>query len=381
MGRVHRVRRAGSSVIRRIGAILAVAAAAALLAPGAGASVKPSFWGLNLAFYESVPRGDRTRLENAGLRTMRVTLNWYAIQPSRLQTDWSKPDALFTRLAKLGIQPQPLIFGSPFWANGATSLTGQPLDGQTHAMPPVGTASARAAWQSFVQAAVNRYKPGGTFWTAFEQANPGVKPRPIRRWQIWNEPNIPEFFQPKPSVREYARLVRIADRAVDAADPTAKVALAGMLVNARFPETRFLRKLYARPGMSDSFDMVAVHPYGGTVQAVRREVDAVRRTMRQAHDGATPIWVSETSWSSGRNASRIDKGLRGQARELRRTFRMYVHNHRRWRLAEVSWFDLHDPNPDPGTGCDWCRHAGLINYHGRPKPAWRAFRSFLNEAR
>ncbi len=173
----------------------------------------------------------------------------------------------------------------------------------------------------------------------------------------------------------------MAHDAVAAADPDAKVALAGMLVNARFSEPRFLRKLYARPDMKDAFDIVAVHPYGGSVSAVEREMDAVRRTMDAEHDRRTPLWVSETSWSSGRNTSRIDKGVRGQARSLRRTFRMYLRNRHRWRLAEVSWFDLHDPSPEPGTGCDWCRHAGLINYHGRPKPAWQAFRGFLREAR
>jgi hypothetical protein len=350
------------------------------IAQPAQARVKPGFYGLNLAFYEKLSRSDRVLLKKSGLRTMRVTLNWSGVQPTQLKTDWSQPDALFGQLAKLGIRPQPLIYSSPYWVNGDTvPVTGQPLAGQKHSTPPVGSAQARADWRAFVQAAVNRYKPGGTFWTGpFAQQHPGVKPQPVEQWQVWNEPNIVRSFDPAPSVRKYATLVKSAHAAIEAADPSARIALAGMPTDADLPEAKFLRKLYGVSGIKKDFDVVAVHPYGPSVANVRSDTAAIRHVMRRAHDGRTPIWVSETSWGSAPKDGHINQGRRGQARMLTRTMKTFAHRRRALGVNEVSWFVLRDPPAGTSVGdCTWCRYAGLLSSDGNPKPSWGAFERLL----
>jgi hypothetical protein len=375
-----RPERSPARALPGIACCILLAAVLAGTARPAQARVKPSFYGLNLAFYEKLARSDRGLLKRSGLRTMRVTLNWSGVQPTQLKTDWSVPDALFGQLAKLGIRPQPLIYSSPYWVNGGTlPITGQPTDGQKHSTPPVGSPQARADWRAFVQGAVNRYKPGGAFWTGpFAQANPGVKPMPVKQWQVWNEPNIVRSFDPQPSVHKYAILLKDARKAIQAADPSARIALAGMPTDADLPEAKFLRKLYGVNGIKRDFDVVAVHPYGPSVANVRSDTAAIRHVMRRAHDGRTPIWVSETSWGSAPKDGHINQGRRGQARMLTRTMKMFAHHRGALGVNEVSWFVLRDPPAGTSVGdCTWCRYAGLLDDAGKPKPAWKAFRKLL----
>ncbi len=340
---------------------------------------KPGFYGLNFAFYDHLSRSDRALLAKTRLHTMRVTINWSDVEPTATKVDWSQPDALISQLAKLGIRPQPLLYSSPYWVNGLTNpVTGAPLGNQQHSTPPVGSANARGDWRAFVQAAVNRYKPDGTFWRAFAKANPGVRPQPVKQWQVWNEPNIARSFDPEPSVQKYVTVLRDAHRAIRAADPSAKIALAGMPTDVKFSAADYLKQLYRVKGVKHAFDVVAVHPYGSTVHDVRAATAGVHAVMRKAHDAKTPIWVSETSWGSAPKDGHINQGLRGQARLLRRTLKTLAHRRRALNVHEVSWFVLRDPGPSVNVGtCSWCKHSGLLDRAGNPKPAWKAFRRIV----
>jgi hypothetical protein len=371
--------RAGRARRRRLGWATATLATLAALAPaGARAAAGPNFWGLNLAFYDNVPGSDMARLSRAGLRTMRVTIGWSDIQPTPDTTDWSRPDALVGRLAQLGIRAQPTLLSSPYWVNGLTAPTGLPLSGQTHATPPVGSPQATAAWRSFVEAVVNRYKPGGAFWTGpFAREHPGAKPVPIRRWQIWNEPNIPQFFAPQPSAEEYARLVKVAHAGMHAADPQAKLALAGLPSTTLLPGAEFLREFYRVPGIKRDFDVVAVHPYGASLAQVKSNIRADRRVMLEAHDARTPVWVSEIAWGSAPSDGNINVGRDGQARRVARTMEMLQRNRKDLNIGEVSWFVFRDPHWNGHADCRWCPFAGLIDSHDRPKPAWRVFKQIV----
>ena len=94
------------------------------------------------------------------------------------------------------------------------------------------SAKARKAWTAFLSAAVERYGPGGDFWTenapGVVQYKPAIpKPVPIRDWQIWNEANFFYFAYPV-SPQRYARLLRISSPAIKRIDPGAKVILTGL---------------------------------------------------------------------------------------------------------------------------------------------------------
>ena len=65
------------------------------------------------------------------------------------------------------------------------------------AITPLGSKHARKAWKQFLQMAVKRYGPGGSYWTLhYKLDHPGKRAVPIKAWQVWNEPNLQSAMKP-----------------------------------------------------------------------------------------------------------------------------------------------------------------------------------------
>src|SRR5262249_654445 len=152
----------------------------------------------------------------------------------------------------------------------------------------------------FVTDAVNRYKPGGTFWSSpywvsFAAAHPGIQPMPIIDWQLWNEVNSPSYSTYHPNPRQYAALLKVTGAAVHGAAPWGRVILAGLFhrpVQRRaIPLPAYLNALYKIKGTKNAFDALAVHPYATAPGAALALVRSVRRLTRRHGDGSAPIWV------------------------------------------------------------------------------------------
>jgi hypothetical protein len=356
---------------------LIVAAAAALLLTACGSSPAGSspaeaapagFYGIARGTTPLDARDAQT-MRRAGVRTIRFLLVWPVVQPARGSFNWGAADRAVGQAAAKGIQPVPFVFGSPSW------VAGEPAN------PPIDTASQRAAWRAFLVAAVRRYGPHGAYWkTAYRQQFPGAAPLPIRAWQIWNEPNLPHYFAPKPSAAKYARLLRISHDAIRAQDPHAKIVLAGMPGYGK-PDTawEFLKKLYRRRGFKQDFEAAALHPYARTVDQLKLEIKKVRSVMRKRGDGRAPLWLTELGWGSNPpDRFGLNKGLRGQKRMLSRSFKLIRHHRAKWRVQRLFWFDWRDPPKSQPQPCSFCSSAGLLKYNRDPKPAWKAYKRFAS---
>jgi Beta-galactosidase len=341
----------------RIAPWLAVAAVLLLGGTPAAAQARP----VPKGFFGVVPQGalsdrDLDRMEGA-VGTLRVPLYWSESEPRPGAYDFSRFDAVLAAASERHIRVLPFVYGSPAWV------------ARTHAHPPLASARARGQWTSFLRRLVTRYGPGGEFWQ-------GRKARlPIRTWQIWNEPNFRLFWQPRPSPRRYAELLRLSARAIRGADLGARIALAGVApVGAGFLPWVFLRQLYRAPAVKRSFDLAAVHPYATTVPRMEEQVWIARRVMAEAGDERTPLLISEIGVaSSGSIPSAFVRGDLGQAAFLRGALDLLLDKRRAWRIAGVDWFTWQD-TAQPDMHCAFCQGAGLIDLDGRPKPAWRAFR-------
>jgi len=112
-----------------------------------------------------------------------------------------------------------------------------------------------ADYANFLTDLVQRYGPTGTFWASHSD----IPKRPIRQWQIWNEPNI-GFFWHAPHMAGYAALLRAAHDAIKRADPGAGVILGALSNSKQSLSWRSLGELY-HAGARDLFDAVTVHPY------------------------------------------------------------------------------------------------------------------------
>ncbi len=346
--------------------VLASAVVLACVAAPVRAAAPPGFFGT--VTITSLGNDDYFRMEHVGSTRLRFLMLWNGIDRTRHGAyDWNGPDAIVSNAAQHGIQLLPILIGTPSYLSGCASRS-------CSVRIPVHSKAKRNAWQRFVEAAVRRYGPGGTFWAA----NPDLPSDPIRTWQIWNEENNASLHA-KP--KDYAKLLQISDKTIKAVDPTARVVLGGLAgnVSSGHPHATaedYLGDLY-KHGAKSSFDDVALHPYAQKVHDVGREIKAVRKVMGQHHAGSRPLLITEIGWGSGAPKEHHQFVLtpKGQKKRLQQSFKLLVSHRRKWHLGGVYWFDWRDPAR--GTGlCGFCYSSGLLKHNGGAKPALNAFKQF-----
>jgi polysaccharide biosynthesis protein PslG len=353
-----------AAALAGIGIFLAVVATPA-------AAVPRDLFGLTKG-KQALDGQDLNTIRSTGVRTFRFVLDWSGTQPNQgAPPNFVPIDRFVGDLAAKGIRPLPFVYGSPSWIAKSPNR------------PPLGSPRKQRAWRQFLAAAVTRYEPGGTYWTGggpgdYQQQHPGASPKPITAWQIWNEPNLPKYFVRKNLTRKYAKLVKISNAAISGADPQAKVVLAGLTGYAKPRGWTLLDHLYDIRGIKRRFDVAALHPYAATIGQFRTELKKMHQVMKQHHDGGTALWLTEVGWGSSRGSRRfpLNKGLQGQKRMLRRSFKFVLRKRRALSINRVLWFQWRDPAGGGKFACSFCDSAGLLRHNREPKPAYRAFKSF-----
>ncbi len=341
-------------------AALSPPASASLFAPPAPPTGQLDFG--TYVFAEPFNELELRRLRAAGGEVIRTTFLWSKVQRTRLPFyDWSEYDALVARAAAAGVSILPVLIGSPQFV------------APRGAAPPT-TPLGKALFARYARAAVERYGPGGEFW----RENPFVPYEPIEAWEVWNEPNLASFWtEGDPDAQEYAALLKLIGGAIHEADPRAKVVFAGMPEprgSRPIPADEFLADVYEVPGIEAAFDVVAAHPYAGSVGGVDRRLARLRAVMRRNGDEEKPLWITELGWSSTGIDHYLVKDLDSQARLTRDTIAMLRERAAEYKLGTVIFFRWQDPD----VGCSkvggcWYDNAGLFTSDERPKPAWKAF--------
>jgi hypothetical protein len=359
--------------------MLAVASVAAMGIFASTAQALPAgFWGV-------VPQGGLSdeqfqRLNGGGVESVRVPLGWANVQSVRGGSyDWTGIDDQILAASKAGIKVLPFLTGAPEWAVPmATVPQSGGLKAPAH-LPVSG--AARSGWIGFLTAAVARYGPNGSFWSE----HPAVPKMPLRRWQIWNEPNF-KFFVAKPNPAEYGKLVKISYNALKVADPGAQTILAGLFSRPKGARDRktgkhkslnwyasdFVSQMYKlTPGVKAKFNGAALHPYTIFARELPEVTEELREVMRLNGDGGKGLWITELSWSSRPKTSSnlFGKGLAGQARELRNAFSVLRKSQVKWKVKSVFWFSV----DDVAGACNFCDGSGLFGSGFKPKPSWFSY--------
>lgn len=370
-------------------AALLVAAVLVLSVFAATASALPArFWGV---VPQAAPSEEQfQRLQRGGVDSIRIPIDWAGLQPTKSSViDWSGVDSVVERAAKANVEVLPFISGAPTWAVPLATVSG--TSGKAPAHLPA-TGGAATAWKAFLQQAVTRYGPNGTFWAT----HPAVPVHPIRAWQVWNEPNF-KYFVAKPNPVEYGKLVKLSFGAIRGVDPGAQVILAGLFARpkeGRYLELKrgkkvvrhptnpnyfagyFLEQMYkGNPGIKSKFTGAALHPYTPAYKYLADEIEEFRAVMSLNHDAAKGLWVTELSWSSEPPNPAVDqfaKGVAGQARELKGAFTLLRSKAAKWKLQRLYWFSV----DDQVGACNFCGGSGLFAKGFKPKKSWFEYVKF-----
>jgi len=336
--------------------LAAVTAALLLLPAGAAADRAKPFFGVHV---RSIAGGDYKRMRRSKVGLVRTG---FPIATARTDPDapydWHWFDRTVLGTARHGIDLLPVVYGVPPWLRGGLrTIAGDPFD---------------LAWQDYLQALVLRYGAGGEFWAE----HPGVPYRPVRSWQIWNEPNsFVNWSEPDP--RQYGRFLARSARTVHRADPSARVIAAGIVaqpVNGTAPVgAAYLREMLRLRSVRRGVDAIATHPYTKTVAKAKQLIKRTRRVMDRAGLERTPIWVTEIGWGEGKRKSNpLIVSAAKQRRNLRDSFRMMLKERRKLRIAKVVWYQWRD---GLDSVCGWCSTSGLLNEDGSPKQLLGEFRA------
>ncbi|MFN8108990.1 MAG: hypothetical protein U0Y82_03975 [Thermoleophilia bacterium] len=309
-------------------------------------------------------------------RMTRVDILWSRVatrrpadprNPADPAYNWGVYDQVFRGLAARGIGTIVDFASTPSWAS-ATGKTG---------------AAPRPTDAGLFAGAIARRYSG-----AFRDADGLALPR-ITRIEVWNEPNIAQYWFPQcrrgprdqyvpVAARQYAALVAVAAREIRAADPTAVVIAgvagpAGNLTDAG----KHCRTGTESVSVSTMINTLAVndvrvdawsqhmYPIGSPDQATFfpswRTINQLNPLLDKLSPGL-PVYVTETGYHTSYNRfHRYFVSEQQQSDWLAQTFDWA---NRTPRVAATIWFNLQD-NPS-WTG-------GLLRSDLTAKPAWARY--------
>jgi hypothetical protein len=302
-----------------------------------------------------VQRAHAALMARSGVESVRTVFSWaHAQVEGPGSADFSRTDRVVAHAARRGMDVLPVVMYAPPWAQLNAELASPPASPTDYA--------------AYLGLLVDRYGPGGSFWRSRRR----LPERPIRNWQIWNEPHLQWQWSAPTWLEEYVTLLRHAHAAVKQRDPGARVVLAG-LTNFGWQE---LARVYAAGGGA-FFDVAAAHAYTGRPPRSLAVLRRFRRVMDRAGDGGKPLWMTEASWPAGlgRMNSTADFAVDDltMAAFLFRFYRAAARSADRLRLQRVYWYTWASSYR---VGRDIFEYAGLLSFaHGRtrPRPALRAF--------
>jgi hypothetical protein len=189
-------------------------------------------------------------MRGVGATWDRLELRWDEVEPEPGAYHFERIDRLFAEAERWDFRVVAVLIGVPRWAVDRPERAG--------AGPP----SDWAAWGRFVSAVASRYRDR------------------VAAWEVWNEPNIPEFW--RGSVADYARLLRVAYPALKRGAPASTVLVGGLVQD----DGAWLRQLLrAEP----PFDAVAWHVYNDPREVTRLAALTKRLGVEP------PIWITEAN--------------------------------------------------------------------------------------
>lgn len=218
---------------------------------------------------------------------VRVDIGWAWIERRAGQFDWSYPDKVVSEAGKRGMKVLAVVATTPPWARAA----GADRSETAPYSPPADV----SVFANFARTAAERYAPLG-----------------VHHWEIWNEPNIEQFWPPRPDPDKYGALFKATADAVRGVDSEAAVLIGGL--SPRYDSspdeiapTDYLERLYGQ-GAAQLADAVAAHPYTFPALPMEsrqrmtggfKDLPALHDVMQRHGEGRKKIWITEYGAPTG----------------------------------------------------------------------------------
>jgi len=305
-----------------------------------------------------------TAISQAKLDIVRAPFFWRDVQPTGpLVFDWASTDSQVLAAARTGVYLDVVLAGAPEWALVDVPKANRGL---------VDTLPSRPTdFAAFAEAVVRRYGPTGTLWAA----NPDLKFKPIRSWQIWNEPNLTYFAgSAATNPVAYANLFDAAVAAINRADPRAVIWLAGVARggSGNWDPTSYLKTIWTRFGRAKAVKYKwAVHVYSTSAKNVSDAVSQLasamaRKDSRQRDCYGCRLVLGEFGWSSSAKASNCFKCLGSESAQnsiASSTLSLLRSRHSANRLDAALWYTWRD-----ATTGQYPHRMGVTREDGTRKP-------------
>jgi hypothetical protein len=187
---------------------------------------------------------------------VRVEFPWRFIETQRGMFDWSRADLIVAEAQRFHVPLQPIVVYTPAWAGTPTS------------------APAPEDFGAFMTALVGRYH------------------REIQYWELWNEPNLEQYWSA--DERAYVNDILIPGyQAAKAADPSAQIILGG----PNWGSVEWFNTIYALGG-GNSFDIISWHEYV-PVETVLQSARDVQGVLKAHGQTQKPMWLGEFGLQEG----------------------------------------------------------------------------------
>lgn len=293
-------------------------------------------------------------MKSLGVTSIRVDANWSSVQPIGPTTFyWSKLDQEVRSIAAAGMSADLIIDGCPTWA----ALPAAVKDQFSQPASP----AEYAAWAANV---AQRYSAAG-----------------VKYFEIWNEPNIQLFWQPKPNPAAYTADLIAAYAAIKRVDNSAFIISGGLApatsTDSSYSPISFLQAMYAH-GAKGNFDALGLHPYSFPISPdtynptsawsqMSQTIPSIRSVMIQHGDSEKKIWITEFGAPTTGPSS---ISVAGQSTEISQALAYVTKTHWIGSFYIYTWRDVPGiPAIDNGFG--------LLDILGQPKPAFHAVQSAI----
>jgi len=324
--------------MRRIGWAMVLAGWAAMAVPAAEkwlpAFRVPDCLGVNIHFVEPRER-EMNQIREAGFGLIRMDLTWAAVEREKGKYNFNGYQRLTGALWQRGMAPLYILdYSNPLYETSRSVLT----------------AEGRQAFARFAVEAMKAIGPGHVLW------------------EIWNEPNIEQFWKEQPSAEAYVQLVEETAKAMHAHDPECTILAPA---TSQIPMD-FLKDCFDR-GMLRWIDVVSVHPYREKPPETALEEYRALRELMQNYEGGDTMPIVSGEWGySIHPYKRLPVDEHRQAQFL---VRQFLTNFMAGARLSI-WYDWHDDGPDPA---EREHNFGIVRQDYTPKEAYQAAGVFMRE--